>query len=82
MSRSKAPLACIWHEEQFYTAGPVPWNGAGDLADGKPWVSIPLRWNEFTIPTRVTFLVFGLSTNIHLMLLISWLLALYARSAL
>ena len=36
VSGSKAPLACVWHEEQFYTAGPVLRNGAGDLADGKP----------------------------------------------
>ena len=38
----KAPLACVGHEEQFYTAGPMLQNGVGDLADGKPWVSIPL----------------------------------------
>ena len=82
VSGSKAPLACVWHEERFYTAGPVPRNGASDLADGKPWVSMPLNWNEFIIPTRVTFLAFGLSTNVRLMLLISWLLALYAQSVL
>ena len=76
------PLACVWHEEQFYTAGPVPRNGAGELTDGKPWVSMPLNCKEFTIPTRVTFLAFGLSTNVCLTLLISWLLTLYARSAL
>ena len=76
------PLACVWHEERFYTAGPVSRNGVGELADGKPWVFMPLNWNEFTIPTHVTFLAFGLSTNIHLTLLISWLLALYARSVL
>ena len=58
MSGSKAPLACVWHEERFYTAGPVPQNSAGDLADGKPWVSMPLSWNEFTILTRVTFIAF------------------------
>ena len=61
------PLACVWYEERFYTAGPVPQNGAGDLADGKPWVSMSISWNEFTFPTRVTFLVFGLYTNVHLM---------------
>ena len=66
----------------IYTAGPVPRNGAGELADGKPWVSMPLNWNELTIPTHVTFLVFGLSTNVRLTLLISWLLALYAQSVL
>ena len=34
------PLAYVWHEERFYTGGPVPWNGVGGLADGKPWVSM------------------------------------------
>ena len=72
----------IWHEVQYYTAGPLPRNGAGSLADGKPWVSIPLSRNGFTMSTRVTFLAFGLSTNRSLTLLISWLLALFARSAL
>ena len=38
VSRSKAPLACVWHEEQFCTAGPVLRYGVGGLADGKPWV--------------------------------------------
>ena len=43
MSGSKAPLvACVWHEELFYTAGPVPRNGVGGLADGMPWVSMLL----------------------------------------
>ena len=79
VSGSKAPLACVWDEERFYTAGPVPRNGAGDLADGKPWFSMPLSWNEFTIPTRITLLVFSFSTNVRLMQLISLLLALYAR---
>ena len=36
MSGSKAPLACVWHKEQFYTAGSVPWNSVGGLANGKP----------------------------------------------
>ena len=27
------PLVCVWHTEQFYTTGPVPWNAAGGLAD-------------------------------------------------
>ena len=78
MRGSKAPLACVWHEERFYTAGPVPWNGASELADGKTWVSMPLSWNEFTIPTRITLLAFGLSTNVRLTLLNSWPLTLYA----
>ena len=49
VSRSKAPLACVWHEEQFYTAGPVLRNGMGDLADGKSWVSLALSQNGFII---------------------------------
>ena len=36
VSGSKVPLACVWHEEQFYTASAVPRNSVGDLADGKP----------------------------------------------
>ena len=32
-SGSKVPLACVWHEEPFCTAGPVPWNGVGFLAE-------------------------------------------------
>ena len=67
------------HEERFCTAGPVPWNSAVGLADGKPQVSMPLIWNGFTMPTRVTNLAFGISINIPLVLLTSWLLALYVR---
>ena len=78
VSGSKAPLACVWDEEQFYTAGPVLQNSAGGLANGKPWVSMPLSCNEFTILTRVTLLAFRFSTNVHLTQLISLLLALYA----
>ena len=37
VSGLKAPLAFVWHEERFYTAGPVLRNSAGGLADGKPW---------------------------------------------
>ena len=48
VSRSKASLACVWHEEQFYTAGPVPRNGMGGLADGKPRVSMLLSQKGFT----------------------------------
>ena len=76
MSGSMAPLVCVWHKEQFCTANPVPRNGVGDLADGKPWISMPLSWNGFAILTCVTFLAFRLPTYIPLMLLISWLLAL------
>ena len=64
-------LVCVWHEEQFYTADSVLWNGVGGLADGKPWVSMPLNQNRFTMPTHVIFLTFGFSTNIPLMLLVS-----------
>ena len=60
VSRSKVPLACVWHEEQFYTSGPVLRNCAGGLADGKPWVSMQLSRNGFIIPTHVTNLVFGI----------------------
>ena len=74
--------ACVWHEGWFYTAGPAPQNGTGSLADGKPWVSMPLSQNRFTLPTCVTFPAFGLSTNILLMLLTNWLFTLYARSVL
>ena len=47
------PLACVWHEEQFYTAGPVPRNDAGDLVNEKPWVSMPLSWNRCNIPIHI-----------------------------
>ena len=80
--RSKVPLVCVWHEEQFFTAGPVPRNSVGGLADGKPWVSMLLSWNRFTMPTHVTNLAFRISTNVPLALLTSWLLALYAQSTL
>ena len=43
VSGSKVPLACVWHEERFYTAGPVLRNGMGSLADGKPYVSMLLK---------------------------------------
>ena len=69
-------------EEQSYIAGPVQQNCAGGLADGKPWVSMPLSQNRFTMPTCVTNLAFGISTNVPLALLTSWLLTLYVRSAL
>ena len=82
VSRSKAPLACVWHEERFYTAGPVPRNCVGVLADGKPWVSVPLSRNGFTMLTRIVNLAFGISPNVPLVLLTSWLLTLYAQSVL
>ena len=64
VSGSKAPLACVSHEEQFYTVGPMPQNCAGFLADGKPWVSMLLSRNGFTMPTHVTNLAFRISTNV------------------
>ena len=79
VSISKVPLVCAWHEEQFSIVGPVPWNSA---SDGKPWVSVPLSWNRFTMLTHVTFLALGLLTNIPLTLITSWLLALYVRKVL
>ena len=72
----KGTLACVWHEELFYAAGLVPQNRAF-LVDEKPWVSMPLIQYRSTMPTRLTFLVFGFSTNVLLTLLTSWLLSLY-----
>ena len=82
MNGSKVPLACAWHAECFYTAGPVLQNDVDGLANGKHWVSMPLTWNAFTMLTRETLTVSGFSTNVPLMLLTSWLLGLYARSML
>ena len=56
----------------------MPLNSAGGLADGKPWASMPLSQNGYTMPTRVTNLTFEISANLPLVLLTSWLLALYA----
>ena len=56
MGGSKVPLACIWHEERFHAAGPVLQNDVGVLADGKPWISMPLSRNGYTIPIHITFL--------------------------
>ena len=81
VSRSKG-RCCAWHKEQFCTVGPVQWNIASDLADGKPWVSMTLSRKGFTMPTHVNFLALGLSTNVPLTLITSWLLALYARRVL
>ena len=67
MSRSKAPLACVWHKEQFFTAVPMPQNSMGGLALGFHAVKseqMPLSQNRFTMPTRITFLVFEISTNV------------------
>ena len=80
-SRPKVPLACVWHKERFYTAGFVPCNGVGDIADGEPWISVVLSWNGFTILTHVIFPAFKLY-KCTLMLLISWLLTLYPQSML
>ena len=41
--RIKGTLSCVWHEKQIYTTGPLLWSGVGDLADGKPWISMPLN---------------------------------------
>ena len=66
LSRSKAPLACVWDEERSYTANSMPRNSAGVLADGKPWVSMLLSQNRFTMLTRVTNLAFGISRQTYL----------------
>ena len=76
MGESKLPLACVWHEKPFYTVVSVLWNGVGGLVDGKPWVSMLLIWYGFTMLTCIILLAF---TILLLMLLISWLLALYAQ---
>ena len=68
---SRPPLACAWHGEQLYIAGLVPQNGAGGLADEKPWVSMPLSQNGLTMLTPITFLALGLSINVPFMLLTS-----------
>ena len=57
-------------------------NSASGVADGKPGVSMPLSCNGFIMLTCVTFLAFRLSINVLLMLITSWLLALYAQRAL
>ena len=62
VSGSKAPLTCVWDEEQFYTAGPVPQNDVSGLVDGKPWISMPLNQDGFTMLNHLTFLAFGFST--------------------
>ena len=49
------------------------WKGLSFLA---------IKLNGFTMPTCVTFLVFRLSVNVRLMLLINWLLSLYEQRAL
>ena len=69
VSGSMAPLACVWHEEQFYTAGSMPEKDVDGLADGNLWVSMPLSQNRFTMLTHISFLAFGLSINIPLTLL-------------
>ena len=79
MSGLKAPIACVWHEERFYTAGPVPWNGGFKLMKSLGF-PCPLIWYEFTILTHLNFLAFGFSTNVLLTLPTSWLLALYTQS--
>ena len=78
MSRSKAPLACVWHKERFFTVGPMPRNSVGGLALGFHAIkseriyhadshNLPCVWNLY---------------KRTLALLIGWLLALYAQSAL
>ena len=56
----------------------MPLISAGGLADGKPWASMLLSQKGYTMPTRITNLMFGISANLPLALLTSWLLTLYA----
>ena len=60
----------------------MPQNGVGGVANGKYCVSMPLSQNRLIMLTPVTFLVLTLSINVLLMLLTSWLVALYALSML
>ena len=60
----------------------MPLNSVVGLADGKPWVSMPLSQSGFTMPSDITFLVLVLSTNVSVMLVTRWLLALYVQSML
>ena len=74
MSRSKAALACVWHKERFFTAGPLPQNSAGGLALGFHAVKLERIYhaNSHNLPCI---------RNLYkrtLALLTSWLLALYA----
>lgn len=73
-------LSCVWYEEGFYTAGPLPCNGADDLIDEKPWIYVSLRRSH----SDLTFHAFRLSTSAPLMLPTNQLaiFALYAQNVL
>ena len=52
------------------------------VADGKPWISMLLSRNEFTILTHITFLAFQLSINVATFDTTNSLLLTYAQSKL
>ena len=58
-----------------------PWEWCRIFSWWKTLIEFPCHWSRvrITMPSLLTFLAFGFSTNILLMLLTSWLLALYAR---
>ena len=72
------PLACVWHKKRFFTAGPVPRNSVGGLALGFHAVKFELIYHadSHNLPCVRNLYKRTLS------LLTSWLLALYAQSAL
>ena len=59
VSGSEAYLACVWHKRRMIVCC---WSSAAIIrvvvADGKPWVSMLLSRNEFTMLTYMTFLAF------------------------
>ena len=82
MSGSDTPLACVWHEQQFFTVG---------LVHGMAWVvqlmesfgfSCSLAGMDLPLDLHNLPCVRILYTNIPLMLLTSSLLALYVQRTL
>ena len=57
----------------------MPLNSVIGLADAKPWVFMPLSQSGFTMPSDLTFLALVLTTNVSVMLISRWLLALYVQ---
>ena len=86
VSGSKAPLLVSGTKENGFILLSVllalSQNVVSSVADGKSWISMPLSQNGFTMLVHITFLVFGLSLNVHLTFAIistNWLLALYTK---
>ena len=73
VSGSKAPLLVSGTKENGFILLSIllvlSQNVVSSVADGKSWISMPLCQNGFTMLAHITFLVFGLSLNVHLMLL-------------